>query len=115
MLYIYIAYLLKTGSLDNAIQVFLLAQPLCYMSQYTIIYKYGKRTGQLKIKQTTTTFITYNTNYSEKFVHPYFARLIELGGTQVKQLFNIITMTMITKGHDYYLRQKGLNVSIIKM
>ena len=24
-------------------------------------------------------------------------------------------MTMITKGHDYYLLQKGLNVSLIKI
>ena len=49
---------------------------------------------QLKIKQTTTTsttttFITYNTNYTEKFVHPNLARLIELGGAYIKQLFNI--------------------------
>ena len=42
--------LLKTGSLENAIQDFLLAQPLWYMSQYTIISKYGKRTRQLKFK-----------------------------------------------------------------
>ena len=28
----------------------------------------------------TTTFITYNTSYSEKFVYPNLARLIELGG-----------------------------------
>ena len=29
---------------------------------------------------TTATFITYNTSYSKKFVHPNLARLIELGG-----------------------------------
>ena len=44
-------HLFKTGSLDNAIQEFLLAQPLWYMSQYTIISKYGKRTPQLKFKK----------------------------------------------------------------
>ena len=37
--------------MDNAIQDFLLAKPLWYISQYTIIYKYGKRTRQLKIKR----------------------------------------------------------------
>jgi len=42
--------LLKTGSLDNAIQDFLLALPLWY-SQYNIISKYGKRTLQLKFKK----------------------------------------------------------------
>ena len=48
----YICAFLKTGSLDNAIQDFLLAEPLWYMSQYTIIYKYGKpRTRQLKFKK----------------------------------------------------------------
>ena len=43
--------LLKTGSLDNAIQDFLLAEPLWYMSQYTIIYKFGECTRQLKFKK----------------------------------------------------------------
>ena len=43
--------LLKTGSLVNAIQDFLLAQPLWYMSQYTIISKYGKRTRQSDLKR----------------------------------------------------------------
>ena len=43
--------LFKTGSLDNAIQDFLLAKPLWYMSQYTIFYKYGMCTRQLKIKK----------------------------------------------------------------
>ena len=42
--------IIKTGSLDNAIQDFLLALPLRYISQYTIIPKYGKRTHQLKFK-----------------------------------------------------------------
>ena len=41
---------LKTRLLDNAIQDFLLASPLWYMSQCTIIYKYVKCTRQLKIK-----------------------------------------------------------------
>ena len=44
--------LLKTGSLDNAIQDFLLAWPLWYMRQYTIIYKYGKWMHHLKSKIT---------------------------------------------------------------
>ena len=35
--------LLKTGSLDNAIQEFSLAKPSRYMSIYTTLYKYGKR------------------------------------------------------------------------
>ena len=36
--------LLKAGSLDNAIQEFSLAKPSWYMSNYTTLYKYGKRT-----------------------------------------------------------------------
>ena len=64
---------------------------------------------------TTTTFITYNSSYSEKFVHPNLARLIELGGAKIKYLINIFTMTKITKGNNYYLRQEQLNVSMIKM
>ena len=43
--------LLKTGSLDNTIQDFLLAWPLWYMSQYTIISKCGKHTRQLKFNK----------------------------------------------------------------
>ena len=43
--------LLKTGSLDNAIQDFLLSEPLWCMSQYTIIYKFGKCTRQIKFKK----------------------------------------------------------------
>ena len=35
--------LLKTGSLDNAIREFSLAQPSWYMSHYTMIYKNGER------------------------------------------------------------------------
>lgn len=38
---------------------------------------------------TTTTFITYNTSYSERFVHPNLARLIELGGAKIKYLIEI--------------------------
>ena len=64
---------------------------------------------------TTTTFITYNTSYGEKFVQPNLARLIELAGAKIKQLFNIFTMTKITKGHNCYLRQKRLSVSKIKI
>ena len=37
--------LLKTGSLDNAIEEFSLALPSWYMSHYTMLYKYGKQTG----------------------------------------------------------------------
>ena len=37
--------------MDNAIQDFLLAYLLWYMSQYTIISKYGKRTRQLEFKK----------------------------------------------------------------
>jgi len=44
-------YLLEAGSLDNALQQFLLAYPLWYISQYTIISKYGKRTRQRKFKK----------------------------------------------------------------
>ena len=36
--------LLKTGSLDNAIEEFSLAWPSWYMSHYTMLYKYGKQT-----------------------------------------------------------------------
>ena len=43
------------------------------------------------------------------------ARLIELGGAKIKCLINIFTMTKITKGNNYYLRQERLNVSMIKM
>ena len=38
-----IVYLLKTGSLDNAIREFSLAKPSWYMSHYTMIYKNGER------------------------------------------------------------------------
>ena len=34
--------LLKTGSLDDEIQQFPLAEPPWYMSHYTMFYKYGK-------------------------------------------------------------------------
>ena len=60
-------------------------------------------------------FITYNSSYSEKFVHPNLARLIELGGAKIKYLINIFTMSKTTKGNNYYLRQERLNVSMIKM
>ena len=36
-------YLLKTGSLDNAIREFSLGKPSWYMSHYTMIYKNGER------------------------------------------------------------------------
>ena len=36
--------LLKSGSLDNAIQMFLLAWSSWVMSYYAMFYKYGKRT-----------------------------------------------------------------------
>ena len=36
-------FLLKTGSLDNAIREFSLAKPSWYMSHYTMIYKNGER------------------------------------------------------------------------
>ena len=36
--------LLKTGSLDNAIREFSLAQPSWVMNHYTMLYKYGKHT-----------------------------------------------------------------------
>ena len=48
-LYIQI-YLLTTGSLANAIQDFLLAKLLWYMSQYTIIYKYKSVLTSLNLK-----------------------------------------------------------------
>ena len=35
--------LLKTGSLDNTIREFSLAEPSWYMSHYTMIYKNGER------------------------------------------------------------------------
>ena len=69
---------------------------------------------EIIIITTTTTFITYNTSYSEKFVHPNLARLIELGGAKIKYLINLFTMTKIMKG-NYYLKQERLNVSMIKM
>ena len=34
----------RTGSLDNAIREFSLAQSSWVMSHYTMLYKYGKRT-----------------------------------------------------------------------
>ena len=37
--------------MDDAIQDFLLTEPLRYMSQCTMIYKYGKRTLQLQFKK----------------------------------------------------------------
>ena len=37
-------HLLKTGSLDNAIREFSLAEPSWVMSHYAMLYKYGKRT-----------------------------------------------------------------------
>ena len=37
-------YLLKSGSLDNAIEEFPLAQPSWYMSHYTMLCKYAKQT-----------------------------------------------------------------------
>ena len=36
--------------MDNTIQDFLFTKLLWYMSQYSMIYKYGKRTRQLKLK-----------------------------------------------------------------
>ena len=39
-----ISYLLKTGSLDNAIREFSLAWPSWVRSPYIVLYKYGKRT-----------------------------------------------------------------------
>ena len=39
-----------------------------------------KATTTDTFSETTTTFNTHNTIYSEKFVHPNLARLIELGG-----------------------------------
>jgi len=39
--------LLKTGSLDNAILEFSSAQPSWVMSNYIMLYKYGKRTHEL--------------------------------------------------------------------
>ena len=42
--------LLKTESLDNAILELSLAQPSWYMSQYTMLSKYGICTRLLKIK-----------------------------------------------------------------
>ena len=39
-----IVYLLKTGSLGNAIRESSLAQPLWVMSHYTMLCKYGKQT-----------------------------------------------------------------------
>ena len=41
-IYMY-TYLLKTGSLDNAIREFSLAKPSWYMSHYTMTYKNGER------------------------------------------------------------------------
>ena len=38
-----IVYLLKAGSLDNAILEFSLDKPSWYMSHYTMIYKNGER------------------------------------------------------------------------
>ena len=43
-------FLLKTGSLDNAILELWLAQPSWYMSHYTMLSKYGNCTHLLKIK-----------------------------------------------------------------
>ena len=40
--------LLKTGSLDNAILAFLLAQPSWYMSHYTMLPIFGQCTRQFK-------------------------------------------------------------------
>ena len=40
-----IVYLLKTGSLDNAIREFSLDKLSWYMSHYTMIYKNGERVG----------------------------------------------------------------------
>ena len=59
-------YLLKTGSLDNTIQDFLVALPLCYMSQYTIISKYGKHTHQLKFKKEVKNFPSRNNGDQRK-------------------------------------------------
>ena len=41
--------LLKTESLDNAILAFSSAQPLWYMSYYTMLSIYGRCTRQFKI------------------------------------------------------------------
>ena len=38
-------YLLKTGSLENAIREFSLAKPSWYMSHYTMMYKNGEYMG----------------------------------------------------------------------
>ena len=45
--YTNIYYLLKTGSLDNAIREFSLAKPSWFMSHYTMIYKNGERMRDL--------------------------------------------------------------------
>ena len=39
--------LLKTGSLNNAIREFSLAKPSWVMSDYMMLYKYAKRTGDI--------------------------------------------------------------------
>ena len=51
-------YLLKIGTLDNAIQDFLL--PLWYMSQYILISKYSRRTRPLKSKNELKHFSSRN-------------------------------------------------------
>ena len=50
---------------------------------------------------TTTAFIAYNTGYSEKFVDPNLARLIDLGGAKMI-VINVFTLIKIMKGHNYY-------------
>ena len=52
--------------MDDAIQDFLLAEPLRYMSQYTLIYKYGKRTLQLKFKKELKNFPSRNNGGQRK-------------------------------------------------
>ena len=42
--------MLKTGSLDNAIQDFFIGSAIMVYEQYTIIYKYGMRLCQLDKK-----------------------------------------------------------------
>lgn len=59
----------------------------CYMSVIMLRGLYGYMLTGLQpntLTTTTTTFITYSTSYSEKFVHPNIARLIKLGGTKIK-------------------------------
>ena len=51
----------------------------------------------------TTTFIVTVKSLS----NPNLARLIELGEAKIKKLFNIFTMTKITKGHICYFMTKA--------